>query len=62
MGCKCAERQRALGNAGSALVRGQVREVGRAVGFVGRSLAADLRSAEARRAMARHAASRLLRR
>lgn len=52
MGCGCADRQKALAGARASLGRGEVTKAMRQIGTVGRSLAADLRSPQARRAMA----------
>lgn len=52
MGCRCNERRTAIGHAAAALARGHVRAAAGNLGFVGRTLAQDLRSQATRREMA----------
>ena len=50
MACRCAERMRAMRTAVKAMVRGDVKIVGKEAGFVARTFAADMRSGDLRRA------------
>jgi hypothetical protein len=50
MGCRCNERQQAIGRASVAFVQGRIVDATREIGFVGRTLAADVRSGDLRRA------------
>jgi hypothetical protein len=55
MGCKCAERRAALRRAVEAGKTGDVRDIGRELSLVGRTLSQDVRSG----ALARAAVARL---